>query len=869
MKKIFSWAFLHMSSLRKQGFYRIPAFTGMAGIFIICLLLFPPLARADNLTGQLIGTDQMALSHQTLISGIGISGNYPYPEGKVRRYLTVRPGDPFYPNVLNEQAERIEDFYKRDGWMRTQVNIVPEFQPATKGVYLHVKIRRGFLLRYRNISVTGDYSLPKSIVASKVNTWSPYKPRKLREAINKIVHVYRMKGYPLARARVVEENIDENGRTIDITVNIEEGPKVEVVFIGNKHLGGKVLKETLTIFKEGAIDTFELEESAKAIKKRYTIRGFPNASVKFSREDVDRKNIRITFLVDEGAPQRVRSVDFSGNKKMKAQKIRGRMVTKGLSLTHQGIYDKKVLKNDLIRIDYLYRTHGFPNAKAREPEIEKLHGGTQLKINIPIDEGEMYTISDIRWSGDIPFAEKRLIKALKSRIGEPLNFMILDDEKLAVKSFYGDNGYPYAEVSLDVEKDADSGTAVLTFNVTSGCYVTFGPITISGDFLTSQKAIRRAMSIREGEPFSFEKIISSKIGLRRLDAFSSVEIDAPGLEQKESTVGVNVKVEEMRPFKLDFDLGFSTDELFVGGIDFMNRNAFGWGKQAIFRLIGGRRFSRGEIGWNDPNLAGSDIEMSLAGWLQHENRHVFSYVQAGGGVGFYRRYHRTSFLVRNNMTRNYLISGSSTAADAESLRNNTIINSLLSASFDTRNNFADPTSGIYINGYADFFNEIKGKNARFVKFGTLDGLYFTIAKRFTVANNLRLENIQTFGSNISVPSNELFLLGGDDTIRGFDRDSLGPVNARGQPTGGRLRFICNNELRIGIVGNFKWIIFHDMGFLTNDYSSVNLDALRHSIGFGLHYITPIGPIKADYGFIADRKPGEHIGRFHLTFGYTF
>ena len=120
-----------------------------------------------------------------------------------------------------------------------------------------------------------------------------------------------------------------------------------------------------------------------------------------------------------------------------------------------------------------------------------------------------------------------------------------------------------------------------------------------------------------------------------------------------------------------------------------------------------------------------------------------------------------------------------------------------------------------------------------------------------------------------MPSNELLLLGGDDTIRGFDENSLGPRNAAGAPTGGRLRFICNNELRIALFDHFKWVFFHDMGFLTDSYSTVTLTTLRHSAGFGIHYITPIGPIKADYGFIIDRRPGEHIGRFHLTFGYTF
>ena len=172
-------------------------------------------------------------------------------------------------------------------------------------------------------------------------------------------------------------------------------------------------------------------------------------------------------------------------------------------------------------------------------------------------------------------------------------------------------------------------------------------------------------------------------------------------------------------------------------------------------------------------------------------------------------------------------------------------------------------------GYINFFNEIGGANSQFVKLGLNNGLYYTFSGRFTLANEIRFDNIQTFKSNTSIPSNELLLLGGDNSMRGFNRNSLGPVNALGNPTGGRLRFIDSTELRVGLFGNFKFIVFHDMGFLTNSYGTVSSRQLRHSAGLGLDYITPVGPISAVYGFIIDRRPGEHVGRFHLQFGYTF
>jgi outer membrane protein insertion porin family len=112
-------------------------------------------------------------------------------------------------------------------------------------------------------------------------------------------------------------------------------------------------------------------------------------------------------------------------------------------------------------------------------------------------------------------------------------------------------------------------------------------------------------------------------------------------------------------------------------------------------------------------------------------------------------------------------------------------------------------------------------------------------------------------------------LGGDDTIRGFTEDSLGPVNAGGNPIGGRVRWIYNGELRIKLFKNFKLAGFYDTGALVNEFNDINLGTVRQSIGFGLRYITPVGPLRFDYGIILDPKKNDHFGRFHLTFGYVF
>lgn len=827
-------------------------------ILIASIVLFSSImftAHADDFSGKLIGD-------------IDISGNYPYIENRIKKYLTIRPSDPYDVTVVNEQAGRIREFYEREGWIGTEVSTYPEYKGAYDSITVHFKVKRGYQLRYKNIEVKGNYSLPTSLVATKINTWLPYTAKRLQESIRRITGYYSKNGYPLAKVRITNKNIKLQERTIDVAVEIEEGPFVSVIFRGNDHLGSRQLKKVITIFRESAVDSFEIEESIKAIQKRYKERGFPNVTVKYDREELAGNRIDIVFDINEGDPQRIEKILFDGNNNIGSGKLRDQLKSKNLSFIDKGIFDPIMLTNDQKRLDTFYRSKGFLDVSVMEPKLQYSQDNTLITVDFPIQEGNQFMVSGINFNGDVRFDKKILLNELSLKVDKPFNVNALEDDKGKLISYYGNHGYPYAVATVDYVRQPNN-TVVINFSVISGELVRFGDLSFIGDFLTSQKAIRKAIRIKEGDEFSFSRLIDAELSLRRLGAFNSANIKPIGLDANATIIPLDIKVEEQRPFRLDLDLGYSTDQAFTGTLDFTNLNAFGWGKTAIMRLTGGRKLSRAELGWIDPRLAGYDLELNSNGWLQYKNQNVFTYVQAGGGVGLFRRYHRTSYMVRTEINRNYFVTGSSTAATTESLRNNTILKNSLSMSFDTRNNFANPTKGIFLNGYSNFFDEISGSHANFVKLGFMNGSYLGFWKRFIFANDFRFEGIETFGHNVSVPSNELYLLGGDDTLRGFAENSLGPVDAAGKPTGGKLRFVGNNELRFGIFGNFQLVAFHDMGFLTNDFDQISWGNLRHSVGAGVHYITPIGPIKVDYGFILARKPGEHIGCVNIIFGYIF
>lgn len=805
------------------------------------------------------------LKDAVLIGEIDIVGNYPYIEQKVKKYLTIRVGDMYTRGRVEAQIRKIKDFYEREGFYNTNITVSEKWNEYNKDVDIIFHIKRGTILRYGNIEIAGMKAFPNGRLVSAINPIMRYKPRNLNNAIRETEDFYHKHGYPRTQIEITKRKIDLKRGRIDVSISVSEGPMVKVDFAGNHKLSSRKLKKALTIFEEGSFDDYEIDASKSELLKLYHNNGFDTAEVETSRKINPDGTVLITFKIKEGFKKKIANINFEGNEVFLGRKLKKQMKTKGVSLTSKGVYNKDVLKNDIKNIKKYYESEGYLGAEIGAPSVNEIKEG--LEIKIPIAEDGQTIVSEINFLGNNLAPSHTFLKRFKNKIKKPFNPSALESDKQAVIEYYMDHGHPYAEAKQTVE--TNNNTAAIKYEINEGPLVKIGEILVVGNSLTAVKSIKKAMSIREGEPYSYQKIVDSQLGLRRMGAFNSVTIDAIGFEEREKIVHLKINVEEQKPFVMDFELGYSTDQSLTGSAVFSNLNSFGMAKRSNLTLTGGKKLSRGEANWIDPRFMGSDFEMSTSLWLQYQDKTVYTYVQGGGGFGFFRRYHRTGMLAKYELLRNYFVKGSSTAADSDSLRDNTISKVALSASFDTRNNFSEPTRGIYTIANSDFYNEIKGQHANFVKLRWSLADYFGFFRYFIFTNNFRIGQVETFGKNVSVPSNELFLLGGDDTIRGFSQGALGPVDAAGRPTGGRAEWIYNTELSIKLFGNFRLAGFFDTGSLTNSFSDVTWDTVRRSAGFGMRYVTPVGPMRFDYGIILDRKSGESFGRFHFTFGYVF
>lgn len=808
-------------------------------------------------------------AEQPVVAAIDVDGNYPYVENKIRKNLTLHPGDPFNDAKIEEQIERIEAFYAREGFVGTHVYVDRENMPEWGGVILSFHIRHGAELRVRSIEVTGNKSFPKGRFVTAINPYRQYSDRRLFDSIRKLRELYAWHGYPKAKVKVAKKQIDPETHRVDIGIEVNEGPHVKLIFKGSPHLSRRHLRKTVTVLREGSIDSYEIEKSADAIRDLIRERGYPDVKIGTKKYELPDKTIVIEFDIDEGKEQRIRYLNFSGNEDVSSKKLKRRMRNREQAFGRHGAYSPEFVAEDDSSIQRALSTQGYLDAKVGDWDIKSTKQGFALDVTIPIEEGPQVFVKEVSFHGNHGFDTTKLLRQLKVRPGKPINLPALADDRERLITFYSDNGYPYVEIAQSLKRDELAETASVTYDISEGEFVHIGSILFVGDVMTSQKAIRGAMDIHEGDAFSYKKIVDSQLNIRRLGPFAAVSIEPLGLDEKKTKIPLKVKVEEQRPFMLDLGFAYSTAESFTGNMVFTNLNAFGWAKSNTLKLIGGRLLSRAELGWYDPRFLGSSFEMTTNAWVQYKKRPSYAFAQLGGSFGWMRRLRRLGFAFRYEMDRNHFIQGDSVAANADSLSNNTISRISLSASYDSRDSFSDPKKGFYTLGSTDIFNEIKGNEANFFKFSWQGENDLSFLSRFVLSTALRFDRIQTVGNNVAVPTNELYFMGGDYTIRGYAEDSLGPKDANGKAVGAKTRWIVNEELRLRLWRALSWVTFFDMGSLTNSFSDIGSNSIRKSIGFGLRYMTPVGPIRAEYGFKLLRRSNESIGRFHITFGYVF
>jgi outer membrane protein insertion porin family len=451
--------------------------------------------------------------------------------------------------------------------------------------------------------------------------------------------------------------------------------------------------------------------------------------------------------------------------------------------------------------------------------------------------------------------------------------MVQSDEN-TLASKISEKGYPHVQVKGTAVISKNSTEAAITYKVDQGPFVEMGQVAYIGNFITKKRVMQNEMELDPGEPFSLKKFLISQRNIRNIGAFDAVRFNTFGLEDKSDSVNLLTEVDEKKPYYVQTGGGYDTARGFYANILSGDQNLFGLNKQ----ISGGGEISqigyRGDLGFSDPRFLGTRITSAVNMFSEKREEFNTDFGTREKGVSitfsrkFFQKFNAGLSVVYSDINTYPRDSASISVNDDTTFESREILTISPSLVYNSIDSFIRPRKGLFSSLVLDVSKDIHNSLDDFFRYRFEIRKYYTPVKDVTFALRGRVGHMISFGDAADIPEDQLFFLGGTSTVRGFDENLL-RFDAAGNAVGGLTSILGNAETRIGLGSDFELSFFYDIGSIRNTVVNEGSDAFRSSIGLGLHYFTPIGPVGIYYGHKLNRKPGESAGRFHFTLGFRF
>jgi outer membrane protein insertion porin family len=458
---------------------------------------------------------------------------------------------------------------------------------------------------------------------------------------------------------------------------------------------------------------------------------------------------------------------------------------------------------------------------------------------------------------------------------ELFNNEVVRKDTLALRNMYADEGYAYANVAPAIKEDTENNLVDITYRISKGKKVRFERINITGNTVTRDKVIRRELKVMEGEYFSRKDLKKSTGNLHRLGFFEDIEIQTlKGTEDDLMVLDVNVKERPTGSFSLG--AGYSSFDDAIGMAQVSQNNLFGFGQKLQLAAKLGGRTTEFDIKFIEPWLLDTPISTSVNFYKWKREYDEYTKDSFGGALGF-------GFLLgfddftRGSIKYAYddaeLIDIAQDASFIIKDQEGTTVTSSIKLGIN-RNSTDRPfhtTEGSVNSLSMEYAGGFLGGDASFTKYLASTAWYFPLPLKtvFLARGNWGYIDERSDGE---LPIYQKFRLGGINSIRGFEFADISPRDPKtGDRIGGEKMMFYNLEYRFplikeqGVVG----LVFFDTGNVFTADEGFSFSGIKKSIGTGIRWFSPVGPIRVEYGKNLDPVGDESSGEVEFAVGGTF
>jgi outer membrane protein insertion porin family len=754
-----------------------------------------------------------------------------------------------------------------------------------------------------------------------------YSPGRIKAATTLIQRTLRKQR---RLASTIHENPPQyhpDTNRVDVSFKVDVGPVVTVRTEGARlsiipFLAGRRERRLIPIYSEGAIDQDLVDEGQRNLTDFFQKKGYYDVKV---TTDLQKNPDEITVLynIDRGSKHKVDRILFHGNYAITEKDLKDQVVVRRSRIWTRGSLSQKLLKESADNIEALYRDKGYEDIKVKAHVVDR---EPKIDIDFDIEEGTQTIVDDVRVTGNqnISYAQLTAPKGFQLRAGTPYSPRKLAEDRNRISATYLNRGYLNAEVKASLDKDPDNPHRVtVAYDITENQLVRTNDVVYLGQKRTRLSVLTRTAKIPPETPMRRGQLLEAESRLYDLNIFdwASVGPRRPITDQRnEETL---IKVHEAKRNELTYGFGFevshrggnvptgsvalpggggsislgtnkiapsqSTFASPRGSIEFNRRNMRGLGETASGSLLLSRLDQKALAAYSQPHFIGSNWS-ALYSFSVERNSENPLFTAGLGDLSFQverliSKKHNTRLQLRYDLNKTIL--SHLLVPDLVLERDRNVRLSTPSASLirDTRDKPLDAHTGDFATVTFEITPTALGSSANFTKL-FMQYAYYKPVSAVVLANSIRLGLAAPFSGSF-VPTSQLFFSGGGTSLRGFPIDQAGPqrlvpfcnvlqnesgcVNVT-VPVGGRQLLIFNSEVRfpLGIMKSLGGVVFYDGG---NVFNAINfrslVDNYTNTVGFGLRYATPIGPVRFDFGRNLNPVPGINPNQYYITIGQAF